>query len=207
MLKRDSFNKIYLVTENVMKKSGFTLIELVAVIVILGVLAVVAAPRFLNLQESARVSVLEGVAGAMEGVITQVNAKAAIAGLTPSNSNPTAGSSSNAQGDYVIDFGIGTVEVDWATLCPESVGESGGKLTMLDFLTLGTTDDFTTAIGNRHTVVGFEHNFSDQDLGSNNIEVLPEGCYVIYDSFGGRSGGTCPAEGCECTVRIENTGC
>ncbi|MGQ5486757.1 type IV pilin protein [Photobacterium damselae] len=33
-----------------MKRNGFTLIELVVVIVILGILAVVAAPKFLNLQ-------------------------------------------------------------------------------------------------------------------------------------------------------------
>lgn len=190
-----------------MVRKGFTLIELVAVIVILGVLAVVAAPRFLNLQQSARSSVLDGVASAMEGVITQVNAKAAIAGLTPSNSNPTAGTGSSAQDDYIIDFGIGRVEVDWATLCPESVGESADGLTMLDFLTLSTNDNFTSAIGNRHTVIGYEHNFSAQDLGSNNIEVLPQGCYVIYDSFGGRAGATCPTEGCVCTVRVENSGC
>ena len=40
-----------------MKRSaGFTLIELVIVIVILGILAVTAAPKFLNLQSDARAS-------------------------------------------------------------------------------------------------------------------------------------------------------
>ena len=33
------------------RQGGFTLIELVVVIVILGILAVTAAPRFLNLQD------------------------------------------------------------------------------------------------------------------------------------------------------------
>ena len=36
------------------RQGGFTLIELVVVIVILGILAVTAAPRFLNLQDDAR---------------------------------------------------------------------------------------------------------------------------------------------------------
>lgn len=46
------------------KQQGFTLIELVAVIVILGALAVVALPRFINLQDEAREAALDGVVGA-----------------------------------------------------------------------------------------------------------------------------------------------
>ncbi|WP_315902041.1 prepilin-type N-terminal cleavage/methylation domain-containing protein [Photobacterium rosenbergii] len=65
---------------------GFTLIELVVVIVILGILSVTAAPRFLNLQSDARIATLQGAKGAVEGANGIVYGKAAIEGL---ESNPT----------------------------------------------------------------------------------------------------------------------
>ncbi len=63
------------------KSQGFTLIELIIVIIILGVLSVTAAPKFLNLSSDANIAALNGLKGAMSSTSSIIQLKAVIEGI------------------------------------------------------------------------------------------------------------------------------
>lgn len=59
-------------------KQGFTLIELVVVMVILAILTVVAMPKFINLKDSANTSALQGVSAAVHDAVELAHSKAVV---------------------------------------------------------------------------------------------------------------------------------
>ncbi len=62
-------------------QQGFTLIELVMIIVILGVMTAIALPKFSNLGGNAKLSAIKGALGAMKSTNTIVHSKSLTSGI------------------------------------------------------------------------------------------------------------------------------
>ena len=89
----------------VSKGKGFTLIELVAVILILSVLSAIVLVRFIDVTNQAHESTVKAVGGSFRTAVLMVNAQWMLNG-------------SPANGDDILGFGDGTVDVNssgWPT--------------------------------------------------------------------------------------------
>ncbi len=60
-------------------QKGFTLIELIIVIVILGLLAAIAIPKYISVQKEARAASVNAVAGGLRGAVALARAKYTVA--------------------------------------------------------------------------------------------------------------------------------
>ncbi|WP_231892449.1 type II secretion system protein [Woeseia oceani] len=63
--------------------AGFTLIELVVVIALLGILAAFAIPRFASLEREARIATTQGLAGSVRGAAALAHSLWIAQGVTP----------------------------------------------------------------------------------------------------------------------------
>ncbi|RUO45398.1 prepilin-type N-terminal cleavage/methylation domain-containing protein [Idiomarina aquatica] len=130
-------------------QKGFTLIELIIVIVVLGILAVTAAPQFINFSSDARTSTVNGLLGSAKAASEMVHGKALI------NSNDASVSIGNGNSVDVTNgypaateagiFAALDVEGDWDNVVAS--GWSGNTNVSDDDLVIFPTDLDVTADG------------------------------------------------------------
>ena len=114
-------------------QQGFTLIELVVVIVILGILAVTAAPKFIDLQSDAKTATLQAVKASMQSASALVYSKSLIKGNQALDAGATVFVTVNTK-DTDIKFGY--------PLADYSSSTNDGDWTDL----IDVTDDFSTVV-------------------------------------------------------------
>ena len=73
------------------KQNGFTIIELVVVIIVLAVLAAFAIPKYMDISTKSRISVVNGLYGSMQAAAELVRSLALAKGLTTTTSGADLG--------------------------------------------------------------------------------------------------------------------
>jgi MSHA pilin protein MshA len=137
-------------------EKGFTLIELVVVIVILGIVTAFAVPRYANLSTTAKISTIQNIQGSMKSSAFIVHSLATLQNVP--YTGPDAGRAITTQ------FGL----VDTWNRYPESRAETGSGLGMLELIQLNVGQGMLTYVDNDLVRIGY-----DLTVGSN-------GCYAEY---------------------------
>jgi MSHA pilin protein MshA len=151
-------------------QQGFTLIELVVVIVILGILAVTAAPKFIDLQDDARTSTLSAIKASIESVKALTYSKSLIAG------NETVDGDVVAPGvTPVVVINGADVNVSFGYPRSDATSVTEWGVNLLDIAVGGASGEFVVS-----EISDVIYITPDPDGANTPLTVAPITCFVTY---------------------------
>jgi len=186
------------------QQKGFTLIELIIVIIILGILAVTAAPKFLDLTEDANKSTLSGVKAALSVAAQLATGQAAI-----DSKDSSVGFTGVAATDQSVTYAGDTLELDFgspAATQQNIIDMANINAALSVAADTAITEDFLVAMNNgTDNAASVVRVYPKSKIGTTGISngatefATGQACYVQYTHGA--------AEGVPPTVTIVTTAC
>jgi MSHA pilin protein MshA len=174
---------------------GFTLIELIIVIVILGILAVTAAPRFIDIATDANIAKLNSLKGSVEAGTEFVFAKSVLQGV-----HTQLNSSVDIDGDGTADINTHSGYPGVMSNCNQYVEELQYWLD----INLPTSCTSSTAVSEDWTGIAAGWRFYFVPKGFTD---QTENCYLLYTEARQTGGGLPERTADDVGLTIESSGC